>query len=47
MDYILDDGKKIRVDMNLSKAYTEGKITLHPREDKIDEYIKYITKDFK
>lgn len=47
MDYTLDDGKKIRVDMNLSKAYTEGKITLHPSEDTIDEYIKYITKDFK
>ena len=46
MDYKFD-GKKVRVDMNLSKAYKGGKITLHPSEEKIDEFIKYITKEFK
>ena len=46
MDYKFD-GKKVRVDMNLSKAYKGGKITLHPSEEKIDEFIRYITKEFK
>lgn len=45
-DFVLQDGKKIRVDMSLAKAYTSGKITLHPSEESIAEFIKLIKDDF-
>lgn len=41
-DYIFEDGSKIRADMSLSKAYTSGKISLHPSKENIDEFVNNI-----
>ena len=46
MDYTLEDGKKIRVDMSLAKAYANGKISLHPSKENIEEFVKNINIDF-
>lgn len=46
MDYTLEDGKKMRVDMSLAKAYANGKISLHPSKENIEEFVKNINIDF-
>lgn len=36
------DGKKIRSDMSLAKAYKDKRISIHPNNDVIDEFLKNI-----